>query len=68
MKTINDVMEQYLWSYVTNLKHDWEDCLPVGEFSKNNADSEAAGISLFFENYTKIGNDTGPWVSAGDGK
>ncbi|KAL2891726.1 Retrotransposable element Tf2 155 kDa protein type 1 [Ceratocystis lukuohia] len=48
---MNSVLEQYLRAYVAYLQDDWEDWLPLAEFSGNAHYSETTNISPFFANY-----------------
>jgi transposase InsO family protein len=47
----NAGMEQYLRCFTNYLQDDWEDLLPLAEFSANNHASETTGVSPFFANY-----------------
>lgn len=51
IKKINGVIEQYLRDYLYYLQDYWEEKLPVGEFSRNNADSETTGMYPSLANY-----------------
>ena len=47
----NAVMESYLRGYVNYMQDDWEEWLPMAEFTSNNVDSETTTTSPFLANY-----------------
>jgi hypothetical protein len=46
----NAFMEQFLRKYIDFSQEDWEDWLPMAEFSANNVASASTGMSPFFAN------------------
>jgi len=44
----NQILEQYLRSYVNYLQDDWVNWLPMAEFAVNNHKSESTGVSPFY--------------------
>jgi hypothetical protein len=44
------VLEQFLRKYIDFSQEDWEDWLPMAEFSANNVASASTGMSPFFAN------------------
>lgn len=47
----NQIMEQYLCSYIDWLQTDWVEWLPVAEFAANNHISETTHVTLFYANF-----------------
>src|SRR5258707_14035245 len=47
---INQVLEQYLHTYMNYQQDDWAPLLPLVEFAYNNATSETTGVLPFFVN------------------
>ncbi|MBW0537718.1 hypothetical protein O181_077433 [Austropuccinia psidii MF-1] len=45
---VNQILEQYLWLYVSYHKDDWNTWLPLAEFSHNNSDHSSTKQSPFF--------------------
>ncbi|MBW0493917.1 hypothetical protein O181_033632 [Austropuccinia psidii MF-1] len=48
---VNQILEQYLWMYVSYHQDDWHTCLPLSEFSYNNAEHSSTKQSTFFNIY-----------------
>ncbi|MBW0562714.1 hypothetical protein O181_102429 [Austropuccinia psidii MF-1] len=48
---VNQILEQYLWIYVSYHQDDWKTWLPLAEFSYNNSDHSSTKQSLFFPVY-----------------
>ncbi|MBW0543393.1 hypothetical protein O181_083108 [Austropuccinia psidii MF-1] len=48
---INQILEQYLWMYVSYHHHDWNTWLPLAEFAYNNSDHSSKKQSPFFTVY-----------------
>ncbi|MBW0501123.1 hypothetical protein O181_040838 [Austropuccinia psidii MF-1] len=48
---VNQILEQYLWIYVSYHKYNWNTWLPLGKFSYNNSDHSSTNQSLFFTVY-----------------
>src|SRR6266478_1188606 len=46
----NQVLEQYLWTYMNYQQDDWATLLPMAEFAYNNATNMTTGVSPFFVN------------------
>src|SRR5258707_6516438 len=46
----NQVLEQYLWTYMNYQQDDWAMLLPMAEFAYNNATNATTGVSPFFAN------------------
>ncbi|MBW0537520.1 hypothetical protein O181_077235 [Austropuccinia psidii MF-1] len=44
---LNQILEQYLWMYVSYHQDDWNTCLPLAEFAYNNSDHSSTKQSLF---------------------
>jgi hypothetical protein len=47
----NQILEQYLRSYVNYLQDDWVNWLPMAEFAANNYQSESTGVTPFYAVY-----------------
>ena len=47
----NQILEQYLRSYVNYLQDDWVNWLPMAEFAANNHKSESTGVTPFYAVY-----------------
>ncbi|MBW0579584.1 hypothetical protein O181_119299 [Austropuccinia psidii MF-1] len=45
---VNQILEQYLWMYVSYHQDDWNNWLPLAEFSYNNAEHSSTKQSPFF--------------------
>ncbi|MBW0563861.1 hypothetical protein O181_103576 [Austropuccinia psidii MF-1] len=52
---VNQILEQYLWMYVSYHQDDWNTWLPLAEFAYNNSDHSSTKQSPFF---TVYGRDT----------
>src|SRR5258708_17276265 len=50
MEHANQVLEQYLWTYMNYQQDDWATLLPMAEFAYNNATNAMMGVSPFFVN------------------
>ncbi|MBW0579415.1 hypothetical protein O181_119130 [Austropuccinia psidii MF-1] len=48
---VNQILEQYLWMYVSYNQDDWYTWLPLAEFSYNNAEHSSTKQSPFFTIY-----------------
>ncbi|MBW0540951.1 hypothetical protein O181_080666 [Austropuccinia psidii MF-1] len=48
---VNQILEQYLWMYVSYHQDDWNTWLPLAEFSYNNSDHSSTKQLLFFTVY-----------------
>ncbi|MBW0474576.1 hypothetical protein O181_014291, partial [Austropuccinia psidii MF-1] len=48
---VNQILEQYLWMYVSYHQDDWNTWLPLAEFSYNNSDRSSTKQSPFFTVY-----------------
>ncbi|MBW0545531.1 hypothetical protein O181_085246 [Austropuccinia psidii MF-1] len=48
---VNQILEQYLWMYVSYHQDDWNTWLPLAEFSYNNSDHSSTKKSPFFTVY-----------------
>ncbi|MBW0549524.1 hypothetical protein O181_089239 [Austropuccinia psidii MF-1] len=48
---VNQILEQYLWMYVSYHQDDWITWLPLGAFSYNNSDHSSTKQSPFFTFY-----------------
>ncbi|MBW0470691.1 hypothetical protein O181_010406 [Austropuccinia psidii MF-1] len=48
---VNQILEQYLWMYVSYNQDDWNTWLPLAEFSYNNSDHSSTKQSPFFTVY-----------------
>ncbi|MBW0520327.1 hypothetical protein O181_060042 [Austropuccinia psidii MF-1] len=48
---VNQILEQYLWMYVSYHQDDWNAWLPLAEFSDNNSDHSSTKQSPFFTIY-----------------
>ena len=48
---VNQTIEQYLCHYCSWKQDDWDELLPIAEFTYNSAKSETTGISPFEANY-----------------
>ncbi|MBW0509721.1 hypothetical protein O181_049436 [Austropuccinia psidii MF-1] len=48
---VNQIIEQYLWMYVSYHQDYWNNWLPLAEFSYNNSDHSSTKQSLFFTVY-----------------
>ncbi|MBW0565251.1 hypothetical protein O181_104966, partial [Austropuccinia psidii MF-1] len=48
---VNQILEQYLWMYVSYHQDDWYTWLPLAEFSYNNAEHSSTKQSPFFTIY-----------------
>ncbi|MBW0519406.1 hypothetical protein O181_059121 [Austropuccinia psidii MF-1] len=48
---VNQILEQYLWMYVSYHQDDWNACLPLVEFAYNNSDHSSAKQLPFFTVY-----------------
>ncbi|MBW0487615.1 hypothetical protein O181_027330 [Austropuccinia psidii MF-1] len=48
---VNQILEQYLWMYVSYHKDDWNTWLPLAEFAYNNSDHSSTEQSPFFTVY-----------------
>src|SRR5260370_14488447 len=46
----NQVLEQYLWTYMNYQQDDWAMLLPMAKFAYNNAMNMTMGVSTFFMN------------------
>src|SRR5260221_3199213 len=46
----NQVLEQYLWTYMNYQQDDWAMLLPMAEFAYNNTTNTMTGVSPFFAN------------------
>jgi hypothetical protein len=50
-KRVNQMIEQYLRYYVNYVQDDWEEQLPMAQFTYNNSTHSATGITPFKANY-----------------
>ncbi|MBW0571826.1 hypothetical protein O181_111541 [Austropuccinia psidii MF-1] len=50
---VNQILEQYLWRYVSYHQDDWNTWLPLAEFSYNNSDHSSTKHLPFFTVYGK---------------
>ncbi|MBW0475212.1 hypothetical protein O181_014927 [Austropuccinia psidii MF-1] len=48
---VNQILEQYLWMYVSYHQDDWHTWLPLAEFAYNNAEHSSTKQSPFFTIY-----------------
>ncbi|MBW0537472.1 hypothetical protein O181_077187 [Austropuccinia psidii MF-1] len=48
---VNQILEQYLWMYVSYHQDDWNTWLPLAEFAYNNAEHSSKTQSPFFTIY-----------------
>ncbi|MBW0466825.1 hypothetical protein O181_006540, partial [Austropuccinia psidii MF-1] len=48
---VNQILEQYLWMYVSYHQDDWHTWLPLDEFAYNNAEHSSTKQSPFFTIY-----------------
>ncbi|MBW0581343.1 hypothetical protein O181_121058 [Austropuccinia psidii MF-1] len=48
---VNQILEQYLWMYVSYHQYDWNTWLTLAEFSYNNSDHSSTKQSPFFTFY-----------------
>ncbi|MBW0489153.1 hypothetical protein O181_028868, partial [Austropuccinia psidii MF-1] len=48
---VNQILEQYLWMYVSYHQDDWNTWLPLAEFAYNNSDHSSTKLSPFFIMY-----------------
>ncbi|MBW0506659.1 hypothetical protein O181_046374 [Austropuccinia psidii MF-1] len=48
---VNQILEQYLWMYVSSHQVDWHTWLPLAEFAYNNAEHSSTKQSPFFTIY-----------------
>ncbi|MBW0563223.1 hypothetical protein O181_102938 [Austropuccinia psidii MF-1] len=48
---VNQILEQYLWMYVSYHQDDWNTSLPLAEFSYNNSDHSSTKQTPFFTVY-----------------
>ena len=48
---VNQILEQYLRTYVNYEQNNWTELLPIAEFSYNNAPHSSTQVSPFFANY-----------------
>ncbi|CZS92347.1 related to TY3B TY3B protein [Rhynchosporium agropyri] len=48
---LNQLMEQYLRSYVNKEQKNWVEMLPLAQFAHNSAKNETTSVSPFFANY-----------------
>ncbi|MBW0566636.1 hypothetical protein O181_106351 [Austropuccinia psidii MF-1] len=48
---VNQILEQYLWMYVSYNQHDWHPWLPLAECSYNNSEHSSTKKSLFLTIY-----------------
>ncbi|MBW0536722.1 hypothetical protein O181_076437 [Austropuccinia psidii MF-1] len=48
---VNQILEQYLWMYVSYHQDDWNTWLPLAEFAYNNSDHSSTKQSPFFTVY-----------------
>ncbi|MBW0507396.1 hypothetical protein O181_047111, partial [Austropuccinia psidii MF-1] len=48
---VNQILEKYLWLYVSYHQDDWNTWLPLAEFAYNNSDQSSTKQSLFFTVY-----------------
>ena len=47
---MNETLEQYIWVFYNYQQDNWDECLPLAEFTYNNAPSATTGIMPFFAN------------------
>ncbi|MBW0508181.1 hypothetical protein O181_047896 [Austropuccinia psidii MF-1] len=50
---VNQILELYLWMYVSYHQDDWPTFLPLAEFDNNNAEHSSTKISPFFTIYRR---------------
>ncbi|MBW0480152.1 hypothetical protein O181_019867 [Austropuccinia psidii MF-1] len=50
---VNQLLEQYLWIYVSYHQYDWNTWLPLSEFAYNNSDHSSTKQSPFFTVYAR---------------
>ncbi|MBW0559185.1 hypothetical protein O181_098900 [Austropuccinia psidii MF-1] len=50
-ETVNQILEQYLWMYVSYYQDDWNTWLPLAEFAYKNSDHSSTKQSPFFTFY-----------------
>ncbi|MBW0482151.1 hypothetical protein O181_021866 [Austropuccinia psidii MF-1] len=50
---LNQILEQYLWMYVSYHQDDWHTWLPLAEFAYNNAEHSSTNQSPFFTIYER---------------
>ncbi|MBW0551073.1 hypothetical protein O181_090788 [Austropuccinia psidii MF-1] len=50
---VNQILEQYLWMYVSCYQDDWNTWLPLAEFAYNNSDHSSTKQSPFFIFYRR---------------
>ncbi|MBW0496465.1 hypothetical protein O181_036180 [Austropuccinia psidii MF-1] len=50
---VNQILEQYLWMYVSYHQDDWHTWLPLAEFAFNNAELSSTKQSPFFTIYER---------------
>ncbi|MBW0492757.1 hypothetical protein O181_032472 [Austropuccinia psidii MF-1] len=50
---VNQILEQYLWMYVSYHQDDWHTWLPLAEFAQNNAEHSSKKQSPYFIIYGK---------------
>ncbi|MBW0462356.1 hypothetical protein O181_002071 [Austropuccinia psidii MF-1] len=50
---VNQILEQYLWMYVSYHQDDWHTWIPLAKFSYNNAEHPSTKQSPFFTIYSK---------------
>ncbi|MBW0555958.1 hypothetical protein O181_095673 [Austropuccinia psidii MF-1] len=50
-ESLNQILEQYLWTYVSYHQDDWNTWLPLSEFAYNNSDHSSTKHSPFFTVY-----------------
>ncbi|MBW0479773.1 hypothetical protein O181_019488 [Austropuccinia psidii MF-1] len=48
---VNQILEQYIWIYVSYHQDDWNTCLPLASFAYNNSDHSSTKQSPFFTVY-----------------
>ncbi|MBW0471988.1 hypothetical protein O181_011703 [Austropuccinia psidii MF-1] len=48
---VNQILEHYLWMYVSYHQDDWYTCIPLAEFAYNNAENSSTKKSPFFTIY-----------------
>ncbi|MBW0549063.1 hypothetical protein O181_088778 [Austropuccinia psidii MF-1] len=51
IERLNQILEQYLWMYVSYHQDDWNTWLPLAEFAYNNSDHSSTKQSPFFTVY-----------------
>ncbi|MBW0550578.1 hypothetical protein O181_090293 [Austropuccinia psidii MF-1] len=50
---VNQILEPYLWMYVSYHQDDWNTWLPLAEFAYNNSDHSSTKQSIFFTVYVR---------------